>query len=334
PGPPSTPPSPPTPPKPPAPPCLPKSFNWTSTGPLKDDERQLKGVKDPSVVFHNGHWHIFATTAKTGDWGMFYTNFTDWSNANSSPHFYLDQSGIGPGYRAAPQIFYFAPQKLWYLVFQNDNAAYSTNPDISNPSGWSPIKTFYTKRPTIVDENIGDGYWLDFWVICDALNCHLFSSDDNGHLYRSQTPVSSFPEGFNEPVIAMEDPERYRLFEGSNVYRYGKNKYLLIVEAIGSDNRRWFRSWTSSAIEGPWTSLADTESNPFARANNVGFQDVAWTKDISHGEMIRSGIDQTLTIDPRNIRYAYQGIDPEAMPIKYGDSPYRIALLTQTNSGC
>lgn len=316
---------------------MPKSFNWTSTGPLiepKDDERELKGVKDPSVVFHNGHWHIFATTAKTGNWGMFYMNFTDWSNANSSPFYYLDQSGIGPGYRAAPQIFYFAPQKLWYLVFQNDNAAYSTNPDISDPSGWRPVKTFYTKRPTIVDENIGDGYWLDFWVICDARNCHLFSSDDNGHLYRSQTPVSSFPEGFNEPVIAMEDAERFRLFEGSNVYRYGKDKYLLIVEAIGSDDRRWFRSWTSSHIEGPWTPLADTESNPFARANNVEFNGAAWTKDISHGEMIRSGIDQTLAIDPHNIRYAYQGIDPEAKPIKYGDSPYRIALLTQTNSGC
>lgn len=265
---------------------------------------------------------------------MMYTNFTDWSKANEAPFYYLDQSPIGPGYRAAPQVFYFAPQKLWYLVFQNDNAAYSTNPDISNPDGWSPVKTFYTKRPAIVDENIGNGYWLDFWVICDAQNCHLFSSDDNGHLYRSQTPVPQFPEGMNEPVIAMEDPERFRLFEGSNVYRYGKDKYLLIVEAIDSVDRRWFRSWTSSRIEGPWTALADSESNPFARANNVAFSDVAWTKDISHGEMIRSGIDQTLSIDPRNIRYAYQGIDPEAKPEFYGDSPYRVALLTQTSTGC
>ena len=134
------------------PPCLPKSFNWTSTGPLigpKDDERQLKGIKDPSVVFHDGHWHIFATAAKTGNWGMMYMNFTDWSKANEAPFYYLDQSPIGPGYRAAPQIFYFAPQKLWYLVFQNDNAAYSTNPDISNPDGWSDLlrqETDYRRR--------------------------------------------------------------------------------------------------------------------------------------------------------------------------------------------
>jgi endo-1,4-beta-xylanase len=315
--------------------ALPNSFRWSSSGPLiapKKDSRNLSGIKDPSVVYYNGRWHVFATTAKSGNWGLFYTNFTDWSTASSSEFFYLDQSGIGTGYRAAPQVFYFAPQKLWYLVYQNNNAAYSTNPDISNPRGWTAPKTFYTATPRIITQNIGSGYWVDMWVICDSTNCHLFSSDDNGHLYRSQTPLGNFPNGFGEPVIAMQDSNKNRLFEAANVYRVGdSNSYLLIVEAIGSDNRRWFRSWTSSSISGPWTVLAAEEATPFARANNVAFNGTAWTKDISHGEMIRSGYDQNLAIDPCNIRYLYQGLDPNAGGA-YGDLPYRLALLTQTNS--
>ncbi|MDT0549570.1 non-reducing end alpha-L-arabinofuranosidase family hydrolase [Streptomyces sp. DSM 41529] len=42
-------------------------------------------------------------------------------------------------------------------------------------------------------------------------------------------------------------------------------------------------------LNGQWQPLAAGESNPFARANNVGFPSGAWTKDISHGELIRTG---------------------------------------------
>ncbi|KAJ2922695.1 hypothetical protein H1R20_g14392, partial [Candolleomyces eurysporus] len=313
-------------------------FIWSSTGPLispKNDSRNLAGVKDPSIVYHDGVWHVFATTAKSGSWGLFYTNFTTWSQAASAPFFYLDQSGIGTGYRAAPQIFYFAPQKLWYLVYQNGNAAYSTNPDIDNPAGWTEPKTFYSGMPKIVEQHIGEGYWLDMWVICDEALCHLFSSDDNGQLYRSETPLENFPDGFNEPVIALQDPNRFRLFEASNVYQYAKDSYLLLVEAIGTDERRWFRSWTSSSIAGPWKELAAEEDNAFMRSNNVVFPSGTpeWTKDFSHGEMIRSGVDQEMKINPCKMVYFYQGMDPNAEG-PYGDLPWRLALVTQTNSAC
>jgi Glycosyl hydrolase family 62 len=48
----------------------------------------------------------------------------------------------------------------------------------------------------------------------------------------------------------------------------------------------------------PWTAPADTEAVPYARGGNVTFDGTARTRDISHGEMIRSGIDQTPTIGP------------------------------------
>ncbi|KAK4141494.1 glycosyl hydrolase family 62-domain-containing protein [Dichotomopilus funicola] len=323
--------------KPGKPVTLPEEFEWKSTGPLigpKDDDRQLAGIKDPTIIEKDGTYHVFASTAKAEGYNLVYLNFTSFDKADSAPFYYLDQAPLGVGYRAAPEVFYFAPHKLWYLIYQNDNAAYSTNPDISNPAGWTAPKTFYSVRPKTVDDNIGEGYWVDMWVICDAKNCHLFSSDDNGHLYRSQTKVSEFPEGMSEPVIALEDPDRYKLFEASCVYTVkgavGKQKYLLLVEAIGTDSQRYFRSWTSDKIDGEWTPLADTEENPFARANNVEFEGDAWTKSISHGEVVRKLTDQTLTIDvSQPLQFLYQGLDPSKDSGEYNALPWRLALITQ-----
>jgi hypothetical protein len=261
-----------------------------------------------------------------------YLSFSDWNQAQSATFYYLDKTPIGTGYRAAPQVFYFAPKGLWYLVYQNGNAAYSTNSDISNPNGWTSPKNFYSGMPTTIKNNIGNGNWVDMWVICDSSNCHLFSSDDNGHLYRSQTSVSNFPNGMGEPVIAMSDSNKNALWEASNVYKVN-DKYLLLIEAIGSNGRRYFRSWTASSISGPWTGLANTESNPFARSNNVVFSGSAWTNDISHGELVRSNVDQTMSVSPCNMRYLYQGLNPSATG-GYDSLPWRLALLTQTNSPC
>jgi Glycosyl hydrolase family 62/Cellulose binding domain len=318
---------------------LPSSFRWSSSGVLagpKQDSRNAYSIKDFSVVFHNGRWHVFGSTVNSQGYNLLYFNFTDWAQANAAPHFYLDQtSAIGTGYRAAPQVFFFAPQNLWYLVYQTGNdASYSTNPDLSNPNGWSAPRGFYGGVPPIIQQNIGNGFWVDMWVVCDSANCHLFSADDNGHLYRSQTSVSNFPNGMSQPVIAMQDSNRFNLFEAPNVYRVqGTNQYLLLVEAIGSDGRRWFRSWTSTNIAGPWTPLAASESNPFARSNNTTFSGTAWTQDISHGELVRASNDQTLTLSPCNLRFVYQGMDPNAGG-DYNQLPWRMGLLTQTNSTC
>ncbi|KAH3369600.1 hypothetical protein KXV52_002147, partial [Aspergillus fumigatus] len=312
---------------------LPTSFRWGSTNALvgpKNDGRNLAGIKDPSIIEVDGTYHVFASTAQASGYNLVYFNFTDFNQAGNAPFFYLDQSGIGTGYRAAPQVFYFQPHQLWYLIFQNGNAAYSTNKDISNPAGWSAPKNFFSSVPSIITENIGKGYWVDMWVICDSSNCYLFSSDDNGHLYRSQTTLSNFPNGMGNTVIALSDSNPNNLFEASNVYRVG-NEYLLLVEAIGSDGNRYFRSWTAPSLTGTWTGLANTEANPFARSNNVVFSGTAWTKSISHGEMVRSQVDQTMTISPCKLRYLYQGLSPTATG-DYNSLPWRLALLTQTNS--
>ena len=319
---------------------LPSSFRWQSSGvlisPKSDATHNLVAIKDPSVVYYNGQWNVFASDVdSSGNYNMVYLHFTDWSQASSATQYYLDQTPVGSGYKTAPQVFYFAPQNLWYLVYQTGgNASYSTNPDITNPAGWSAPKNFYSGMPAIIQQNIGSGFWVDMWVICDSANCYLFSMDDNGHLYRSQTSLANFPSGMSQPVIAASNSTPANFFEADNVYKVaGTSQYLLIVEAIGSDGRRYFTAYTSNAINGSWTPLAATQGNPFARSANTTFTGTAWTQDISSGEMIRSGYDQTLTVSPCKMQYLYQGLDPAATG-SYNSLPWRIGLLTQTNSTC
>jgi len=319
---------------------LPSTFRWNSSGvlagPRPDAQHSnVVAIKDFSVVRHNNQWLIYATTASpSAGWGLVHFAFGDWPQAASAPHTYLDTaSGIGPGYRAAPQLFYFAPQNLWYLVYQTGPPTYSTSTNPANPSSWSAPRTFIATEPPIVTQNKGPGQWIDFWVICDTATCHLFFSDDNGHIYRAQTSLANFPNGFGNTVIAMTD-SRFALFEATNVYKLAnQNRYLLIQEAIGSTGRRYFRSWTATGLTGSWTPLAATEAEPFAGRNNVTFPAGAWTQDISHGDMVRASNDQTQTINPCNLQYVYQGMNPSAGG-DYITLPWRMGLLTQTNSAC
>ncbi|KAF2870067.1 alpha-L-arab-like proteininofuranosidase precursor [Massariosphaeria phaeospora] len=323
---------------------LPSTFHWTSSDILvtpKNDTRHISGLKDPSIIFHNGAYHVFASIAKaTGDnYNLVYFNFTDFAAAHAAPFAYLDQSALGPGYRAAPEVFFFAPQQLWYLVYQNGNAAYSTNRDISDPAGWSAPATFYSGTPALIEAGVGTtGYWVDMWVICDAAHCHLFSSDDNGRLYRSQTALADFPRGMSEPVVALQDTKE-NLFEAANVYALGNGNgsasYLLLVECIGAGDSpggvRYFRSWTAASLDGKWTALAATQENPFMGAANVRFESGrSWTTSISHGEIVRSDVDQNLRIGPvGSWRFMYQGVDPKSTDVTYNDIPWNLGLLTQ-----
>jgi hypothetical protein len=317
---------------------LPTSFRWTSSAPLMvakpSTQHPEVAIKDPTVVFHNGRWHVFSTQAKGNGWGLEYRSFSDWSNAGSANPYFLDSTRIGAGYRAAPFVFFHTPSQLWYLVFQNGNAAYSTNPDISNPGGWSAVRTFYSSVPSNIQADIRAGAnWLDFAVACDAVNCHLYSAGDNGKIYRSQTTLANFPNGFGSTVVMLQDANRNNLFEAPQVYKVRETgQYLMIVEAIGSSGR-YFRSFTAPSLSGPWTTLAATESNPFAGNANVSFPTGKWSQGISHGEILRTGHDQNLEISACNMRVLYQGLTPGATG-SYDRLPYRLGLLTQTNSPC
>ncbi|HEY8524636.1 MAG TPA: non-reducing end alpha-L-arabinofuranosidase family hydrolase [Acidimicrobiales bacterium] len=318
---------------------LPSSFEWSSSGPVISARPNLGSLaaKDPSVVQdENGTWHVFFTTVdSSGDWGLAHTSFTDWSEAADAPQTDLEAaSAIGPGYRAAPQVFYFAPGRQWYLVYQTGVPSYSTTTDIDDPTSWSAPQNFMDGMPDVVRQNIGNGNWVDFFTACDDSTCYLFSADDNGHVYRSETSLADFPEGFGATRVVLQDSAT-ALFEGGAVYRVeGTDTYLLMWEAIGSDGRRYYRSFTADSLAGEWTPLADTQDNPFAGAGNVTFDDgTAWTRDISHGELIRTTNDQTMTVDPCNLQLLYQGMDPAAGGV-YHQLPWSLGLASNTTADC
>jgi len=309
-------------------------FQWGSSQPLVKPPAVLKdifGVKDPSIVYYDHRYHVFMTTAGKNGWGMAYTSFANWEEAPKAPQFMLDKSPIGPGYRAAPQVFYFAPQKLWYLIYQGGDPMYSTTSNIADPMSWTAPKPFYTTIPASVKDANGKAAWLDFWNICDDKKCHLFFTNDNGSFYRAETAIERFPQGFGEPVVAMKE-KREDLFEASNTYKItGTNQYLTLVEAMGPKGR-YFRGWIADRLDGVWRPIPGAAMNLFAGADNVKFKDRIWSEGVSHGEMIRDGIDQTLSIDPcQPLKFLYQGLDKEkGKTYEYIELPYRLGLITAT----
>ena len=308
-------------------------FQWTSTGPLvsavPDASHAIVSIKDPSVVFYNNEWHVFATTANTARvWSMVYLHFPDWSKAAAAQPYYIDQT---PGYgnKAAPEVFYFRPQNRWYLISEW-GPQYSTNDDITKPQNWTPPRDFLATTPPGVDG------WIDYWVICDAASCYLFFTNDKGDFFRSRTSIQDFPNGFDNPVVIMHAARNFDLFEASNTYRIkGTNQYLTLIEGISTNGgKRAFRAFVADRLDGAWTPLPNASdwTTPFLGAPNVTFQAGvrAWTADFSHGEMIRDGYDETLTIDPNNMQYLYQGMDVNTPSgLDYSQLPWQLALVRQ-----
>lgn len=156
----------------------------------------------------------------------------------------------------------------------------------------------------------------------------VFRYEDRWHSYATDANTA----------IVLSEPNRFDLFEASNVYRIGDSgRYLMLVEALAtkSDWRRHFRAWTADSPDGSWTPPAESEANAFILSNNVTFAagQPAWTADVGHGDLIRDGADQTQAIDPCRPRFVYQGTDP-ASGGDHSRLPWRLGLLTQTDSSC
>ncbi len=304
-------------------------FRWAATAPLVSPadrpDDPCHAVKDPTVVHHDGRWHHFCTIrSRHRTHQIEYSSFTDWEDADRAERHVLK---LTDGYFCAPQVFYFAPHRRWYLIYQVAEPtrkpalqpAFSTTEDLADPDSWTEPTLLFDEHPDNVTA------WIDFWVICDERKAHMFFTSLDGRMWRSETDLEDFPGGWDRPRVVLEAD----IFEASHTYRLkGLDRYLTVVEAQGDGGRRYYKAYVAERLDGAWEPLAATPERPFAGPVNVRFEGEPWSDSFRHGELLRAGVDERLEVEPTGLRFLFQGVaeaDRRGKP--YGEIPWRLGLL-------
>ena len=301
-----------------------ENVHWRADGVLLDhgpagtfDET---AVKDPSIVCHGGRWHLFYTARFKDGYSIGYVGGDRLDTLSSQPrHKLVFLQGNGSTYAAAPQVFFFAPQKKWYLVFQTGTAkyqpVYSTNADIDRPDAWT--------QPQPLVEKTDPAKWIDFWVICDETAAYLFFTRDHEAVYAMTTPIDRFPEGFAHPVEAFSP-----VHEAVHVYKVERREeYHMVYETRAEGDMRHFGLARAARLSGPWQEV----TRRFAAGDQLEFSSPGthWTDEVSHGEMLRAGEDQRLEYAPDHARMLIQGMPRNEHTGDYPSLPWRLGIITR-----
>jgi endo-1,4-beta-xylanase len=306
---------------------VPESFSWTTDKPIIDPKDfghdEWIALKDPSIVRHEGRYHLFCTLrGKTRSHALAYTSFSDFDEAHEAKPVVLANHD---GYAAAPQVFYFTPHEKWYLVCQaakdgwspRGQAAYATTDDICDPDSWTPLKPLGLARTK-------DRYNLDYWVICNGPTVFVFWTSDNGKLWRAQTTKKEFPAGWSEPSLAYKGD----IFEAGHIYKAkGMGMFFNLIEARRHGDQRYFKVLYAEELDGQWRHLPKGSDGIYAAVEAVEQTGGKWLEYISHGEILRDTNNENLRAD-LNADFVFQGVlDKERRGKAYGEIPWKLGLL-------
>ncbi len=264
-------------------------------------------VKDPTIVYYGGKWHLFYTgrdVGVNGNFRMGYASATTIPELNSATRHYLSSLN-GGSYFCAPQVFWFEEKGLWYLIYQSGlGPTFSTNTNISDPNGWAAgISMGFS------------GGVVDYWCISDGSYVYCFYSPLGTTILRRRTTVADFPYNWSSASTVATDT-----FEAPHVYKNNADgKYYLMVEDVS----RHFELWTASDLNGTWTKLQEN----WAHGDQLVFNADHWTDQVSHGEIIRTGVDEKLEINSINrCEILIQGVVDGSYG-DYGNIPYDLGII-------
>lgn len=262
-------------------------------------------VKDPTIVYSGGRYHLFYTGRDNSLWRMGYASATSVSGLNSASRSFMSALN-GGSYFCAPQVFWFGVKGKWFLVYQSGlGATFSTNTDIGNPGGWTAGRAM----------GFTDG--IDFWCISEGSNVYCFYSAQDGSrtIKRRSTTVANFPYSWSTPSVVATNT-----FEAPHVYRNNSDgKYYMVVEDIA----RHQELWSATSPGGTWTQI----SEKWASKDKLLYNSEHWTDQVSHGELIRSGTNELMEINNINqVDYFIQGV-ADGNYGDYGNIPYDLGII-------
>lgn len=295
---------------------------WVVSDPIllpgKSGSFDETAVKDPSILYAEGKWHLFYTARGQNEYTTAYISADSLEKLQEAPRFTLKQIRGKSPYGCAPQVFYFSPQEKWYLIFQsrdsNYQPAFSTTNNISDPQSWS--------KPAGLIKKDAKEKWIDFWVIADSSNAYLFYTQAHDSIMVRSTALEDFPHGWG-PASAVLD----QIHEAVHVYKVqNSEKYHLIYE-LNHDGIRSFGLAEAEHLSGPWQKVNENYANGRLLHYNSGQE--KWTDMVSHGEIIRSGNDQFLEYDPENTQILIQGILSSKLKQDYADISWKLGLIKE-----
>lgn len=276
-------------------------------------------VKDPSIVFHRGAWHLFYTARSASDYTLGCVSAARFEDFARAPRHSLKQlHSAHSKYAAAPQVFYFRPQKKWYLIYQtvdsNYQPVYSTTSNIADPASWTPALPLVNKSDS--------AKWIDFWVICDSDTAYLFFTRAHHDVVVMTTKLTAFPHGFSGMKTVFAP-----VHEAVHVYavRGASARYVMIYEQQDGDLRR-FGLARAGSLSGPWTEV----DGQFVTGGQLAYppRQQRWTDEISHGELLRASSGERIEIPSDQWRLLVQGMPRESHKGGYVDLPWRLGLIT------